>query len=58
MAVCRNCGRGYDHNMDEFDCGVCGAHNGADGSVEYDGGRVDVNRMKERIEEYDTNYQY
>lgn len=52
--VCQNCGRGYEHETDgPFGCGICGARNHADGSIEYDGSREDVDRMKERIRDYD-----
>lgn len=55
--VCQNCGRGYEYETDApFVCHVCGAQNNTDGSVEYDGSREDVDRMEERIRDYDERY--
>ncbi len=53
MAICNNCGRGDDVQMMNFTCQICGAHNNADGSVEYDGSRDAVDRMEDRIRDYD-----
>lgn len=55
MATCGNCGRGYDYQEDSFTCGVCGAYNAADGSVEYNASRADMEDMQDRIRDYDRN---
>ena len=49
--VCRNCGRGYEHDYLPFVCEVCGATNHEDGSIEYD---ADTREMEYRIDQYDA----